>query len=103
MTSSWDYIQAANNLCWYSQNGVVGSGPTRIKISGDTTLRPRAKGSRPLERRMAWAQHFLAKRMSGTELVRQLMGPSPFGARGCHGDCTFFTISRRIPRWLHSS
>ena len=93
MTSSWDYIQAAKNLCWHLQNGVVGSGPTRIKISGDTTLLPRAKGLKPLERRMAWAQHFLAKRMSGTQQVRQLMGHRQFGARVCHGDCIFFTIS----------
>jgi hypothetical protein len=87
MTSSWDYIQAAKNLCWHLQNGVVGSGPTRIKISGDTTLLPRAKGLKPLERRMAWAQHFLAKRMSGTQQVRQLMGHSQFGAR----------VPRRLP------
>ena len=93
MTSSWDYIQAAKSLCWHLQNGVVGSGPTRIKISGDTTLLPRAKGLKPLERRMAWAQHFLAKRMSGTQQVRQLMGHRQFGARVCHGDCIFFTIS----------
>ena len=83
MTSSADYIQAAKNLCWHLKHGVVGSGITRIKINGDTTLLPRAKGLSNLERRLAWAQHFLAKHICGTQQVRQLM----------YGDCIFFTIS----------
>ena len=74
MTSSRDYIAAAKNLCWHLKNGVVGNGPTRVKINGDTTMLPWAKGLSALERRMAWAQHFLAKRMSGAQQVRQLMG-----------------------------
>ena len=93
MTSSADYIQAAKNLCWHLKHGVVGSGITRIKINGDTTLLPRAKGLSNLERRLAWAQHFLAKHMCGTQQVRQLMGHTQFGARVMYGDCIFFTIS----------
>ena len=93
MTSSADYIQAAKNLCWHLKNGVVGSGLTRIRINGDTTLLPRAKGLSSLERRLAWAQHFLAKHMCGTQQVRQLMGHTQFGARVMYGDCIFFTIS----------
>jgi hypothetical protein len=31
--------------------------------------------------------------MSGTQLVRQLMGHTQFGARVVYGDCIFFTIS----------
>ena len=93
VTSSRDYIAAAQNLCWHLKNGVVGSGPTRIKINGDTTMLPWAKGLTALERRMAWAQNFLAKRMSGTQQVRQLMGHRHVGARVNYGDCIFFTIS----------
>jgi hypothetical protein len=92
-TSAKDYIEAAKNLCYHVKNGVVGSGPTRTKINGDTTLLPYAKGLSALERRLALAQHFLPKRMSGTQQVRQLMGHTQLGARVVYGDCIFFTIS----------
>ena len=80
-TSAKDYIEAAKNRCWHVKNGVVGSGPTRTKINGDTTLLPYAKGFSTLERRLTIAQHLLAKRTSGTQQVRQLMDHTQFGVR----------------------
>ena len=93
MTSCKKLVEAAQNLCKHLQQGVVGSGPTRMKINGDTTLLPKANGLSPLERRMAWAQHFLAKNLAGTQQLRQLMLHRQFGARVVHGDCVFMTIS----------
>ena len=75
------------------QKGCVGSGVNRIPIKGDTTLLPRAKGLSPLERRLAVAHNFMAKEMSGTQQLRQLMGHTQFGARVVYGDCLFLTLS----------
>ena len=54
----------------------------------------------PLERRLAWTQHFMAQHLPGTQQVRQLMGHAHFGARVVFGDCIFFTIS---PNEQHSA
>ena len=71
-----------------------------MPIAGDTTRLPFATGLSPLERRMAYAQSFLARHLGGTQQVRQLMGHTQFGARVVYGDCVFFTIS---PNEQHSA
>ena len=93
-------IQAAQNLYKKLHEGFVGSGVHRVPVAGDTTKLPFAAGLSPLEKKMAWAQHFLAKQMAGTQQLRQLMGHNQFGARICYGDCLFITIS---PNEQHSA
>ena len=63
MTAARDLMQAAKNLSWHLVQGFVGSGPSRQPIKGDTTKLPYAKGLSVLEKRMAFAQSFLAKQM----------------------------------------
>ena len=92
-TSAKEVIDAMKNLYKHLQKGCVGSGVNRIPIKGDTTLLPRAKGLTPLERRLAVAHNFMAKEMSGTQQLRQLMGHTQFGARVVYGDCLFLTLS----------
>ena len=83
-----------------SSKAFSGKGVHRMPIAGDTTRLPFANGLTPLERKMAWAQHFLAKHLGGTQQVRQLMGHTQFGARVTYGDCIFFMIS---PNEQHSA
>lgn len=78
----------------------MGHGMHRVPIGGDTSKLPLAHGLTALERRLAWAQHFMARHLPGTQQVRQLMGHSHFGARVVFGDCIFFTIS---PNEQHSA
>ena len=92
-TSCHQYIDAAKKLAWHLQSGVVGQGPHRIPIKGDTTLLPRAKGLTKLERRLAMSMCWIAKHLPGTQQLRQLMGHSQFGARVVYGDCIFLTMS----------
>ena len=94
------YVEAAQNLYKHLLQGFSGKGVHRVPIAGDTTRLPFANGLTPLERKMAWAQHFLAKHLGGTQQVRQLMGHTQFGARVTYGDCIFFTIS---PNEQHSA
>ena len=70
-----------------------------MPIAGDTTKLPLANGLSPLEKRLAWAQHFLARHMPGSQQLRQVMGHCHFGARIVYGDCLFFTVS---PNERHS-
>ena len=72
----------------------------RVPIAGDTTRLPHATGLSPLEKRLAHAQHFLARHLPGSQQLRQLMGHTQFGARVNYGDCLFFTIS---PNEQHSA
>ena len=92
-TSCHQYIEAAKKLAWHLQSGVVGQGPHRIPIKGDTTLLPRAKGLTNLERRLAMSMSWIAKHLPGTQQLRQLMGHRQFGARVVYGDCIFLTMS----------
>ena len=94
------YVEAAQNLYKHLHQGFTGKGVHRMPIAGDTARLPFANGLTPLERKMAWAQHFLAKHLGGTQQVRQLMGHTQFGARVTYGDCIFFTIS---PNEQHSA
>ena len=95
-----DLVSAARSLYEKLHSGFVGSGVHRIPVAGDTTKLPYAAGLSPLEKRLAWAQHFLAKQLAGTQQLRQLMGHSQFGARVVYGDCLFVTIS---PNEQHSA
>ena len=95
-TSAQDYIKAAQNLMHHLHHGFTGSGVHRVPIAGDTTRLPFAVGLSPLEKRLARAQHFLAKHMGGSQQLRQLMGHTQFGARVNYGDCLFFTISPNV-------
>ena len=52
------------------------------------------------EKKLAWAQQFLAQHFSGSQQIRQLAGHTQFGARVQYGDCLFFTIS---PNEQHSA
>ena len=88
-----DLIDAMKNLYKTLHKGCIGSGVNRIPINGDTTLLPRAKGLTPLERRLALAHSLMARDMSGTQQLRQLMGHTQFGARVSYGDCLFLTLS----------
>ena len=71
-----------------------------MPIAGDTTKLPLAEGLTALERRLAWAQHFMARHLPGAQQARLLMGHSHIGARVKFGDCMFFTIS---PNEQHSA
>ena len=91
--STLEMIQAAENLYKQLHEGFTGRGVHRVPIAGNTTQLPFAVGLNPLERKLAWAQHFLARHMPGSQQLRQLMGHRQFGARVQYGDCLFFTIS----------
>ena len=99
-TQAAEYVRAAQNLFHQLHNGFTGKGVHRVPIAGDTTRLPFVTGLSPLERRMAHAQHFLAKHLAGSQQLRQLMGHTQFGARVNYGDCLFFTVS---PNEQHSS
>lgn len=98
-TSTEEYVAAAKKLCHHLCHGFTGKGVHRMPIAGDTTRLPFATGLTALEKRLAWAQHFLAQHMPGSQQVRQLMGHTQFGARVVYGDCLFFTVS---PNEKHS-
>ena len=74
-------VEAAQDLYKHLHQSFTGKGVHRVTIAGDTTRLPFANGLTPLERKMAWAQHFLAKHLGGTQQVRQLMGHTQFGTR----------------------
>ena len=88
-----ELIDAMKNLYKALHKGCIGSGVNRIPINGDTTRLPHAKGLTPLERRLAMAHSLMARDMSGTQQLRQLMGHTQFGARVSYGDCLFLTLS----------
>ena len=69
-----DYIRAAQSLFHHLHHGFTGTGVHRVPIAGDTTRLPFATGLSPLEKRLAQAQHFLAKHLAGSQQLRQLMG-----------------------------
>ena len=71
----------------------------RVPIAGDISRLPYATGLTALEKRLAWAQHFLAKNLPGSQQLRQVMGHCQFGARVVYGDCIMLTIS---PNEQHS-
>ena len=98
-TSTEEYVAAAKKLCWHLAHGFTGKGVHRMPIAGDSTRLPFATGLSPLEKRLAWAQHFLARDMPGSQQIRQVMGHRQFGARVVYGDCIFFTVS---PNEKHS-
>ena len=78
---------AAKNLFRHLHTGFTGNGVHRVPIGGDTTRLPFANGLTPLDKRLAWAQHYLAQHFGGTQQVRLLMGHRHFGARVVYGDC----------------
>ena len=69
-TLAVENIKAAKSLLQHLQHGHTGQGIHRVPINGDTTRLPFAEGLTPLERRLAWAQHFLARHLAGTQQVR---------------------------------
>ena len=95
-----DDTRAAQSLFHHLHHGFTGTGVHRVPIAGDTTRLPFATGLSPLEKRLAQAQHFLAKHLAGSQQLRQLMGHTQFGARVMYGDCVFLTIS---PNEQHSA
>ena len=92
-TSAADLVKAAKNLYHHLHHGFTGTGVHRVPIAGDTTRLPFATGLTPLQKKLAFAQNFLAKHLPGSQQLRQLMGHTQFGARVGYGDCLFFTIS----------
>ena len=98
-TRAAEYVPAAQDLYRHLHTGTIGQGVHRVPIAGDTSKLPLANGLTPLEKRMAWAQHFLARHMPGSQQLRQVMGHAHFGARIVYGDCLLFTIS---PNERHS-
>ena len=72
-TRAAEFVQAAQNLYRHLHTGTISQGVHRVPIAGDTSKLPFANGLTPLEKRMAWAQHFLAR--------RQVRGHAHFGAR----------------------
>ena len=98
-TSTESQIAVMQKLYHILHHGFTGTGVHRVPIAGDTTRLPFANDLTPQQRRLAWAQHHLAKHMPGSQQVRQLMGHTQFGARVNYGDCLFFTIS---PNEQHS-
>ncbi len=95
-----DLVKAAENLYKHLHGGFTGEGVHRTPINGDTTRLPFATGLTPLERRLAWAQHFLAKNLPGSQQLRHIMGHRQWGARIAFGDCIFMTLS---PNEQHSA
>ncbi len=69
-TLAVENIKAAKSLLQHLQHGHTGQGIHRVPINGDTTRLPFAEGLTPLERKLAWAQHFLARHLAGTQQVR---------------------------------
>ena len=98
-TSAVEFVKAAQSLYRHLKDGTIGQGVHRVPVAGDTSKLPLANGLTPLEKRLAWAQHFLAQHMPGSQQLRQVMGHCHFGARIVYGDCLFFTIS---PNEQHS-
>jgi len=99
-TSSVALIKALQNLYDKLHHGFTGVGVHRVPIAGDTRRLPFAIGLTALEKKLAWASHFLAKQLPGTQQLRRLMGHRQFGARVVYGDCIFLTIS---PNEQHSA
>ena len=90
---SSDLVEAAKSLYHHLHFGFVGTGVHRRPIGGDTTKLPYATGLSPLEKKLAWSQHFLAAQLPGSQQLRRGMGHRQFGARVVYGDCMFFTVS----------
>ena len=65
-TRTTQYIQAAQKLYHHLHHGFTGKGVHRVPIAGDTTKLPYATGLTPVEKRLAWAQHFLASSLGGS-------------------------------------
>ena len=95
-----ELIKAAGNLYHHLHNGFTGAGVHRVPINGDIARLPLAHGLSALEKKLAWAQHFLARRWAGSQQVRQVMGHRQFGARVMYGDCLCYIIS---PNEHHSA
>ena len=95
-----ELVQAAKRLYHTLWHGFVGTGIARVPIAGDTTRLPHAHGLSPLERKLAWSQHYIAQHLPGTQQVRRMMGHAQFGARVVLGDCIFITVS---PNPQHSA
>ena len=98
--NSAQLVEAASNLYHHLHHGFTGTGVHRMPVGGDTTKLPFAVGLSALEKKLAWAQHFLAQHMPGSQQLRQLMGHVQFGARVQYGDCLFMIIS---PNEHHSA
>ena len=98
--NSSDLVEAAKSLYNHLHHGFVGTGVHRVPIAGDTTKLPYANGLSPLEKKLAWTQHFLAAQLPGSQQLRRGMGHRQFGARVVYGDCMFFTVS---PNEHHSA
>ena len=81
-----ELIKAAGNLYHHLHNGFTGTGVHCVPSNGDTTRLPLAHGLSALEKKLAWAQHFLARHMAGSQQVFQLMGHMQFGASVMYGD-----------------
>jgi hypothetical protein len=88
-----ELVQAAKRLYHTLWHGFVGTGIARVPVAGDTTRLPHANGLSPLERKLAWSQHYMAANLAGTQQLRQVMGHLQFGARVVLGDCIFLTVS----------
>ena len=99
-TETADLITAARNLYEKLHKGFIHKGVHRIPIAGDTTKLPYADGLSELEKKLAWAQHYLAQNLPGSQQLRQIMGHAQFGARVLYGDCIFITVS---PNEQHSA
>ena len=95
-----EYVEAMQELYHALHHGSIGRGVHRVPVRGDTSRLPYANSLSPIARRLAYASHFLAQHMAGTQQVRQLMYHRQFGARVVYGDCLFFTIS---PNEQHSA
>ena len=95
-----EFMLAYKKLAHLLHHGFVGEGLHRVPVAGDTTKLPYVKGLTRLERKLAWAQNFIAQHMQGTQQLRQLMGHTQSGARVVYGDCIFFTVS---PNEQHSA
>ena len=101
LNSSTDkLIEAMQRLHTVLWNGFVGEGIRRMPIAGDTTKLPHASGLTDFERDLARKVAIVAGQMPGSPQIRLLMGHCHFGARICHGDCLFFTLS---PNEQHSA
>ena len=77
---SSDLVEAAKSLYRHLHFGFVGTGMHRLPIAGDTTKLPYATGLSPLEKKLAWTQHFLAAQLPGSQQLRRGMGHRQFGA-----------------------
>ena len=72
-------------------NGVVRC--KSMPIAGDITKLPYAAGLSSFERHLAHKVANIATHMPGTPNIRLMMGHCHFGARICHGDTLFITVS----------